>query len=335
MKRYIGVDLHKNKFTVCYLGEDGQEVLREFKLSQLKEFKKTLHQEDQIAVEATGNSRYFHNQLIDSVSKVVVVDAGQFKVISSSCKKTDKADATLLALYLSKELLPAARTMSDKQAGIKSLVGTRDKFVKLRTVLKNKIHNILNNYGIVTKKNSLSSNKGLEAVLKYQLDDLSNFELILLVQQIKSLNQTIAAIEVELKKEANQLPGHRNLTSIKGIGDTSATVLLSVIGNIKDFPSADQLSSYFGLVPRTRNTNETEHQGRITKRGNRLGRTTLVQCAWIAIRYNPILKAFYERIKSKSGSGKAIIATAHKLLKLVYLTLDKELMWENSTPQAA
>jgi len=63
------------------------------------------------------------------------------------------------------------------------------------------------------------------------------------------------------------------------------------------------------------------HYGRITKMGNKIGRTTLVQSTLIAIRYNPYLKSFYLKLKTKKGSGKAIIATAKKLLTIIYRTL--------------
>lgn len=125
------------------------------------------------------------------------------------------------------------------------------------------------------------------------------------------------------------MKGHDSLTSIKGIGDKSATVLLSVIGNIKDFADADKLASYFGIVPRVANSNETEHHGRITKRGSKIGRTTLVQCTLIAKRYNPYLRKFYERIQRRRGTGKAIIATARKFLGIIYETLKNGWIFED------
>jgi transposase len=115
---------------------------------------------------------------------------------------------------------------------------------------------------------------------------------------------------VELAERGKNLPGHQNLSSIKGIGDKSATILLSVIGDIQDFASARKLASYFGMAPRVEVSNDTRHCGRITKKGMKIGRTTLVQCTWVAIRYSPYLRGFYERIKAGKGSGKAIIATA-------------------------
>lgn len=82
-------------------------------------------------------------------------------------------------------------------------------------------------------------------------------------------------------------------------------------------------------MPRVSNSNETERQGRITKRGSKLGRTTLVQCTLIAIRYSPYLRDFYQRIKARKGSGKAIIATAKKLLGIIYLTLKNKWVFED------
>ena len=51
-----------------------------------------------------------------------------------------------------------------------------------------------------------------------------------------------------------------------------------------------------------------------------MGRTTLVQCTWVAIRYLPYLREFYERIRASKGPEKAIIATAKKLLGIIYDT---------------
>ena len=100
-----------------------------------------------------------------------------------------------------------------------------------------------------------------------------------------------------------------------------ATILLSVIGDVNDFANEGKLAAYFGIVPRVSNSNETERSGRITKRGTKLGRTTLVQCALIAKRYSPYLDKFYQRIKSRRGTGKAIIALAKKFLGIIYNTL--------------
>jgi transposase len=102
-----------------------------------------------------------------------------------------------------------------------------------------------------------------------------------------------------------------------------------VIGDINDFEDEGKLAAYFGIVPRISNSNETEHSGRITKRGSKLGRTALVQCALIAQRYSPYWKRYYEKIKARRGTGKAIIALARKLLGIIYRTLKNKWVFED------
>jgi transposase len=98
------------------------------------------------------------------------------------------------------------------------------------------------------------------------------------------------------------LPGYHNLKSIKGLGEIGTTTLLSTIGDINDFASEGKLAAYFGIAPRVANSNETARSGRIGKRGNKLARTVLVQCALIAMRYSPYLTHFYGRIKAARGT---------------------------------
>ena len=87
------------------------------------------------------------------------------------------------------------------------------------------------------------------------------------------------------------------------------------------------LDSYFGFVPRVRNSSDTIHHGRIPKQVSKLGRTTLVQCTRVTIRYSPHLRNFYLRLKM--GSGKAIISTARKLLGIIYKTLENDWIFED------
>ena len=331
MKRFIGVDLHKNSFTVCYMQRKGECGLKTFKVSpkDVEEFKKTLAKQDEVAVESTGNTGYFAREIKGSVSKVRIINPIQFKIISESVKKTDEHDAVTIARYLSKGLIPEVRMRSKEEAKLASLIGTRDKFVKLRTALKNKIHNILNANGIVTTKEMFSGDKGLDKVLSMNLDDADIFELRIIADQIKSLNKSIDEINKGLTDRGKKLPGHKNLTSITGIGDLSATILLNTIGNVSDFADDKKLAAYFGIVPRVAVSNEMSQYGKITKRGNKIARTALVQSTLVAIRYNHYLRRFYLKLKAKKGSGKAIIATSRKLLTIVYRTLKNDWVFED------
>src|SRR6201987_2581803 len=321
MKRYMGVDLHRRVFTCCVRLENGRQFLSEWRLEQLPQFVKKLRATDEVAVEVTSNTRLFHDAIASHVARVAVVDPHLFRVISQSVKKTDPHDARNLALYLAKGLLPEVRMKEKEQAQVASLTQTRDRLVKLRTALKNKGNNLLSARGIELEKEELSGEKGLTRGLAMDGDELTRFELQVLVDQIRSLNHSIAELEKVIDREGKKLKGRGNLTSIKGIGSLGASILLSVIGDVRDFPEEGRLASYFGIVPRIHNSNETERSGHITKRGSKLGRTALVQCALIAKRYSPYLGNYYERIRSRRGTGRAIIALARKLLGIIYHTL--------------
>jgi transposase len=328
-KRYIGIDLHRNQFTCCVRLENGRTYLTVWKLEDLPRFVKKLRPTDEVAVEITGNTRLFYEAVAPHVVQVVVVDSNQFRVISRSVKKTDPNDARLLALYLSKGLLPEVRMKNKQQAHVASLTQTRDTLVKQRSALKNKVNNILSARGLNLPKEALSSEKRLAEVLSLPFDELVLIELRVIVDQIRGLKKSIGELDKAIAEASSELEGHTSLTSIKGIGATTSAILLSVIGDVNDFPDESQLASYFGIVPRVSNSNQTEHSGRIHKRGSKLGRTALVQSALIAANYSPYLKSFYERVKARRGAGKAIIALARKFLGIIYRTLKNKWVFED------
>jgi transposase len=329
MRRAIGVDLHSNMFVVSFFNPETKEHrMKRFKLTELDQFTSQLKKDDVVGVEATTNTRYFVNRIKCFVAEVKVVNPAEFKVISASVKKTDEHDAKVIAEFLSKDMIPEVRMKSERAAELYSVANTRDKLVKLRTTLKNKIHSLFNAQGVKIK-GRLSSEKALDNLMTLPLSKTALLELRVIVTQIKSLNLGIKELDKELEKAGRDLPGHENITSIKGIAPKSGTILLSVIDNIHNFESEKKLAAYFGIVPRVQESNDKHHYGHITKRGSKLGRTTLVQCTLSAIRYSPILSQFYHRLQTKKGSGKAIIATAKKMLNIIYLTLKKNWVYED------
>src|ERR1051325_283153 len=277
MKRYLGVDLHRTQFVVCTRWENGKQEIRQWRIGEMGKFVEQLQSQDQIAVEAMGTTARFYDAVAGRVARVVVVNPHQFKVISESVKKTDRKDAQALALYLEKDLLPEVRMKPKQNRELMHLAETRDLLVKQRSALKGKINNLLAMQGIELKREALSSKIALARVLALPVSGMVQLELIL-VEQIRALSESIAELDERLEEEGQQLPGYENLTSIKGIGSQSATVLLTVIGKISDFADENKLASYLGLVPKIANSNESERSGRITKQGNKLARTALVQC---------------------------------------------------------
>src|SRR5258708_14877151 len=228
-KRYIGIDLHRNQFTCCMGLENDRRYVTEWRRAELPRFVKKLRPSDEVAVEITSNTRLFHDAVAPQVARVGVVNTNQFRVISQSVKKTDPNDPRLLSLYLSKGLLPEVR-MKDKQHGqLASLTQTRDTLVKQHSALKNKVNNILSARGLNLAKEALSSEKKLAEVLELPFDEIVRIELRVIVEQIRSLNKSIAELEKTIGAEGSKLAGHNGLSTIKGLGKVIRGLRLSVI----------------------------------------------------------------------------------------------------------
>ncbi|MBA4183271.1 MAG: IS110 family transposase, partial [Acidobacteria bacterium] len=268
---YIGVDLHTTQITVGYLTEKDEISIRKYQLWEIEKFVSGLSGTDEIAVEATGNTGWFAEQVKDKVRRVVLVNPRQFEVVKNSVKKTDKNDAINLARFLKANLLPEVRAKREEAEKVQSLVNTRTKLVRLKTSLLNKIHALYVSNGLKLRRASLSSEKGLEKVFSIQWSEIEKLELEIIIDQIRSLKMSIKKLEKAIDQEAMKLKGFENLKTMSGIGSLSAGILLSVIGNIKDFASEDKLASYFGIVPRVSNSADSVNHGRITKRGNKTG----------------------------------------------------------------
>lgn len=112
--------------------------------------------------------------------------------------------------------------------------------------------------------------------------------------------------------------------SLPGIGLRVAESLVAEMGtDLSRFPSAAHLASWAGLAPGNYESAGKRLSGRITK-GNSHLRSILVQAAWAAIRVKgSALASFYRRLKARRGAKKAIVAVAHKLLRLAYILLHK------------
>jgi transposase len=327
--RYIGVDLHTTQVTVCYLKTLDDYQFKQYRIDEIEGFVASLEATDELAVEATGNSRWLVNLVKERIGRVVVVNPGEFEVIKRSVKKTDKRDALNLARFLAVDMLPAVRVKTELAEAVSRMSETRTKLVGLKTSLMNKIHALAVSRGWKLKKESLSSKKGLAAAMQMEWSVIERIELEIISEQIGALKQSIKRLEKAVGELSAQLAGFENLITVTGIGARSAGVLLSVIGEVGDFESESKLASYFGIVPRISNSNERVNHGRITKRGSKMGRTTLVQCTLVAIRYNPYLKKYYEQVKARRGHGKAKIAAARKYLGIIYNTLKNNWVFED------
>jgi transposase len=179
--------------------------------------------------------------------------------------------------------------------------------------------------GPITERKALFSKKGLKDVENFTVDPITQIEVNIMVNEILNLNKNIAEPDKATNDYSSKLDVHKN----KGIGSKCAVILLSIIDNVNDFSSKDKLAMYFGIVTRFSSLNETIHNGKITKMGSNLGRTTLVQCSLNAKCYSHYRRSYHERIKARRSGVKQIISLAKKSLEIIYETLKNDRIFED------
>lgn len=339
MKMSIGVDLHKTQFTVCILSEDrrvnesGLYPTSEYGYDAfLRKMTALMDQGFEItaAVESTGNTRYFRNQLLKEGIEVKVVNTMKFKVVTESVKKTDKRDARTLAEFLEKDMLPESVLCSQESEEIRRIIKSRSILVKALVSLKNQVHGLLMGYGIESKRGQLQSKKERQRIL-CGLEDHRSYGNA--AQAVKPLLATIDQIASEIKcleKVLAELVAEDKdvelLQTIPGVGLITAATIRAYTDDINRYESSKSYAAHAGLVPWVQNSNETVRHGHITKRGPVELRTAFVQVVMGMLRYQKVTSSYrimnrYQDMKKHKGTGKSIIATARKVSTITYALL--------------
>jgi len=126
--------------------------------------------------------------------------------------------------------------------------------------------------------------------------------------------QRLRTALLALAADPTYAPVVRALITHAGVAEFTAIRLLLEIGELSRFPSAGAWSNFLGLTPSEYSTGDgPAHRGHIQKCGPRSLRAALVQCAWIAIRTDPGLRAVFDRLTPRTGKKRAIIAVTRRL----------------------
>lgn len=334
MRMSVGVDLHKKQFTV-YWRIKGQPERGEFNRhltseAGYREFEQKLRAVASladsvgVAVESTGNTRYFKNRVEALGVPVVVVNTLKFKVVNESVKKTDRHDASTLAEFLEKDMLPVARLCSQESEELRRLVKVRSTLVRTIVAVKNQIHGLLLSFGIESARGELQSKKErrrVQSVLAAQ--QLAGAAVDPLFETIDRLSAEVKKIESIMEELTKDDPVVQLIRTIPGAGLITATTIRAYVDDIERFDSPKQLAAYAGLTPWVQNSAERERHGRITKRGPNELRTALVQVVLGLVRNKRRTGAYrimerYDRLKRAKGSGRSIIATARSLSEIIW-----------------
>lgn len=165
---------------------------------------------------------------------------------------------------------------------------------------------------------SVSDYKAVEAkVTELELSESLRFTFAMYFEELNRLREQKEKVRKQLKTLAESEAYQKNvvlLQSAPGIGPLTAVRLALEWGDVSRFERKEAFAKFLGLIPWEHSTGEQIHMGHITKQGNRQVRSWLVESAWVAIRYDPILLEKYHRVTSHCNSGKkAIVAVARKL----------------------
>jgi len=314
---YIGLDVHKR---VCYgtvMDEKGQ-IVKRGKFSNdpqgLKEFMEGID-EALVAMEAGYCWQPLYDRLEEAGHDVRLTHPLKVKAIAQAKVKTDKIDSETLAHLLRADLLPESYVPPRDIRELRDRVRRRAFLVGMRTMLKNRVHAELAKRGIRLGV-PLFTRNGRE-----MLRDLGLEAVDQVLPVMDALDRQIALISGSLKRMCGEDPRASLLTTIPGVGYYIALLIVSEIGDVRRFPDSEKLCSYAGLVPTVKRSGGSTRHGGITKEGSKWLRWALTQAVHVHIRSETNLTRFYRRLAETKPGQVAVMATARKMLKVVYWML--------------
>jgi len=322
MVRYVGMDVHR-EFAQLAVVEDG--IVRDegriaVSPEALRQWAGGLRADDEVALEATGNSDAIATLLTPLVGRVVVSNPSKTRAIAEAKVKTDKVDARILAQLLAADFLPSVWLPDDRTRRLRRQVTRRAHIVRTRTRIKNQVHAVLaRNLCPTPPVSDLFGKKGRHWLSCQDLPADEAATVAALLRQLDFHAGELALVDRELAIEALSDPVVARLMTIPGIDAIAGISIVAAVGDFTRFSDPDKLVSYLGLNPRVRQSgNSAPVHGRIAKTGRAHTRGVLVEAAWSAVRAPGPLRAFYRRVQARRGFPKAIVATARKLTILAW-----------------
>jgi transposase len=326
---FIGVDLHKKSITLCVLNENLRVLARKTafcdQTDQIVEFCRQFRP-FKVVVEATASYLWFVELVEPLAEDVVLANPKKLRVIAESTKKTDRLDAQVLAEFLARDQIPRAYMPTPRQRQHRRLVRQRQYLRQRMTSVRCKIRHILSDYN--ADRNDLFSTRSGPAYFKtISLSDADRFVIKQLWSEWEDHQSRLLAVTKKIKAFIAKAPQREKearaiLQTAPGVGFVTAEVILSEVGDVSRFPNAKKICAYAGLVPTVRQTGGKKSKDlHITKQGSGLLRWALVEAAWRLVKTSPKWSAYFARLRKRSGSKRAIVAVARKLLCVLYAML--------------
>lgn len=322
----VGVDLGDRHSRLCLLDEDG-EVVEEAAIATTRvafERKFARLEHSRVVLETGTHSNWVHDLALRAGHEVLVADARRLRAVTENVRKCDELDAQLLArLGRSDEGLLKTVKVKPQPARLDlSLLRARAVLVASRTLLCNAARGLAKAAGHRLPSCSTAS------LHKQPVHDSLKAALSPLFVVLEQTSKTISEYDKEIDRLcATTYPQTIPLQKIGGVGALTSLYFVLQVGDPKRFKDARHVGAYFGLVPRRSQSGERDPQLRITKSGDGMGRSLLVQCAHRVL--GPFgddsdLRRFGLKLAARGGKSakkRAVVATARKLAVLLFALL--------------
>lgn len=319
----IGCDFHPSWEQVTWLdtetGETGERKLVHA-AGEAQEFYRALPAPALVGLEATGNCHWLQDLLVELGHEVWIGDAAQIRASYVRKQKTDRRDAAHLLQLLVEGRFPRLWVPDREQRDRRQLLIHRHKLVEIRTRVKNGLQHLALNQGM-QRKARLWSKAGQQMLRELPLAPWAACRRADLLGLLENLNQQIAPLDAAVAEAAAQDANARRLMTQPGVGPITALAFVLTIGDVARFARSKQVASYLGLIPREHSSAGRQKLGSISKQGNRMLRSLLVEAAHQAVRLDPeFRKEYLHRCHSKAKNV-AKVAAARKLAVKLYWML--------------
>jgi transposase len=319
MSVYVGIDVHRKRSQVAVIDGEGKVLANRNVPNGVEPVLGViggLPPGTPTAFEAAFGWGWLVELLEDYGFSPHLVHPLQCKAIASARLKNDKVDAAILAQLLRADLLPEAWIAPPPVRQLRAMLRHRAQLVRLRTLLRNRIHAVLADHGH-DRPGGCWSGPGRAWLASLELPAASRAVIEDDLALIDALAQPIDRLDWQVHQWARSEPAVKVLTQLPGVGPFTALVMLAETGDVSRFGSARKLAAWAGLTPTVRGSDRTVRHGHISKQGSTWLRWVLCEAAQTAKRH-PDFAASYQALGRRRGKKIATTAIARKLLTRAY-----------------
>lgn len=323
----LGIDLAKNVFALHGVDATGKVVLQRPSVPRGKFLEVVVSLPPcVVGMEACSGAHHWA-RLFQAHGHTVRLMAPKFVApyrLSGKRGKNDAADAAAICEAVTRPSMRFVPPKSLQQQSELMVHRARQGFVQQRTATINRIRGLLSEFGVVLPLKAATVRR--EAMR--QLEDLpgwANTVIGDLLSEVHRLDERIAQYDRHIEQIAKQNASAGRLMQLPGVGATTATALVAMIGSGQEFKSGRQLSAWLGLVPGQYSSGGKQRLGRITKAGDPYLRMLLIlgaRSVLQAARDKPdAVSRWAVQLAARVGYWKAIVAIAAKNARMCWAVL--------------